>query len=83
MQNRVHGFHHVGNKTPTIEYCQDSYKNKQRYLIRYQGEPVFRGIAELWNKRKSHSKYFFTVYSLYNVLIYIPHLDGTDPRGDL
>ena len=32
------------------------------------------GIAELRNKRKSHSKYFVIVYSLYNILIYIPHL---------
>ena len=29
--------------------------------------------TELRNKRKSHSKYF-VVYSLYNILIYIPHL---------
>ena len=32
------------------------------------------GIAELRNKRKSHSKHFVIVYSLYNILIYIPHL---------
>ena len=32
------------------------------------------GIAELRNKRKSHSKYFVIVYNLYNTLIYIPHL---------
>ena len=32
------------------------------------------GIAELRNKRKSHSKLFAIVYSLYNILIYIPHL---------
>ena len=47
--------------------------------IAFFGEPVFRGIrnsgiAKLRNKRKSHSKYFVIVYSLYNVLIYIPHL---------
>ena len=36
--------------------------------------PRNSGIAELRNKRKSRSKYFVIVYSLYNVLIYIPHL---------
>ena len=47
------------------------------------------GITGLRNKRKSHSKLFVIVYSLYNVLIYTPHLventnhDSTDPWGDL
>ena len=44
MQNRVHGFHHVSNnKLPQSNTAmQDSYKNKQRYLIRYQGHGTFK-----------------------------------------
>ena len=45
--------------------------NVQNYGSLYSAE---YGIAELRNKQKSHSKYFVIVYSLYNILIYVPHL---------